>query len=185
MPSSKKPKVEKSKNITIRPADDDDVTGLTHVHISSWQTSYRGMVPDEMLDTQSVERREGYWRQVIGGEGISQFVLVAQTEQGDIAGFVSGGKSRLETLPFDGELYAIYLLESYKRQGIGERLFRAALEKLKTDGYRSMMLWVLADNIPARRFYEKMGGKSVTEQMITIGGRELMEVAYGWETLMP
>jgi hypothetical protein len=47
----------------------------------------------------------------------------------------------------------------------------------------SMMLWVLADNIPGRQFYEKMGGKFVTEQTITIGEKDLLEVAYGWNDL--
>jgi ribosomal protein S18 acetylase RimI-like enzyme len=169
--------------IPIREAIPEDASGIAQVHIQSWQTSYRGMVPDEVLDNLSIKRREGYWQQITSGSEILHFVFVAENEQEEVVGFASGGRSRQESLPFAGELYAIYLLEAYKRQGIGIKLFQAAIERLIVEGIDSMMLWVLADNYPARRFYEKMAGKYVTEQTITIGGKELLEVAYGWDKL--
>ena len=46
-----------------------------------------------------------------------------------------------------------------------------------------MLLWVLQDNHPARRFYESMGGEHVDEKTITIGGTDLIEVAYGWKDI--
>lgn len=171
--------------IQIRPALPKDASGIALVHIQSWQTSYRGIISDEVLDNQSIPRRQGYWTQVLSSEGMTDLldIFVAENEQGEIVGFASAGKSRQENLPFEGELYAIYLLESVKRLGTGGRLFRAITEALTIAGYRSMMLWVLADNRPGRQFYEKMGGRAVTEQTITIGGRELIEVAYGWDTI--
>lgn len=171
--------------IQIRPALPKDASGIALVHIQSWQTSYRGIISDEVLDNQSIPRRQGYWTQVLSSEGMTDLldIFVAENEQGEIVGFASAGKSRQENLPFEGELYAIYLLESVKRQGIGEKLFRALTEKLSSADYSSIMLWVLAENYPGRRFYEKMGGRVITEQMIVIGGRELLEVAYGWDQL--
>jgi hypothetical protein len=41
-----------------------------------------------------------------------------------------------------------------------------------------MSLWVLEDNGPARRFYERLGGTPIAEKR---GG--LVEVAYGWSDL--
>lgn len=172
--------------IEIRSAIHQDASGIAQVHVQSWQTSYRGIVSDEVLDNQSIPRRQGYWEQVLAYETSGEdlhCVFVAANEAGEIVGFASGGKSRQENLPFAGELYAIYLLETVKRQGIGQKLFRAAIEKLRAEGFPSMMLWVLSDNVPGRHFYEKMGGRPVTEQMIVIGGQELMEVAYGWDKL--
>jgi hypothetical protein len=46
-----------------------------------------------------------------------------------------------------------------------------------------MIVWVLRDNAPARRFYERLGGKYVRSQPITIGTTTLEEVSYGWRTL--
>lgn len=171
--------------VQIRPALPQDAPGIAQVHIQSWRTSYRGLIADEVLDNQSLPRRQGYWEQVLQQHtsGELHCVYVAENEHGEIIGFASGGKSRQENLPFEAEMYALYLFETAKRQGIGEKLFRAVTEKFRTEGYYSMMLWVLADNHFARRFYEKMGGRAVTEQMITIGGKELLEVAYGWDQL--
>jgi GNAT superfamily N-acetyltransferase len=79
-------------------------------------------------------------------------------------------------------LYAIYLLESYQRRGIGKQLFDAIVARLRRDGMRSMLLWALEQNA-ARGFYEHLGGKFVRTQPITIGATTLTEVAYGWENL--
>lgn len=169
--------------IATRPAVSADAAGIARVHIASWQTSYRGLVPDEVLDHLSFERRLEYWQQVLAGGAEAEIVLVAENQQGEVVGFVAGGKSREAALPFAGELYAIYLLETAKRQGIGARLFRQFAKALQQAGYSSMMLWVFAENIPGRRFYEKMGGRYLTGQTLTIGGRDLLEVAYGWDSL--
>jgi GNAT superfamily N-acetyltransferase len=169
--------------IRYRKALPQDARGIAHVHIASWQTSYRGLIPDEVLDNQSFERRETYWQHITASSEALHFVLVAENAEGEIVGFTSAGKSRQENLPFVGELYAIYLLSSYQTQGVGTQLFRKVIAQLRTEGISSMMLWVLAENLPGRRFYEKMGGKYVTEQTITIGGRDLSEVAYGWDAL--
>jgi hypothetical protein len=43
----------------------------------------------------------------------------------------------------------------------------------------SILVWVLVDN-PACQFYAALGGKVVHEKELTIGGKPLIEVAYGW-----
>jgi hypothetical protein len=40
--------------------------------------------------------------------------------------------------------------------------------------------WVLADNTPARRFYEKLGGVVVQEKIEKIGNHDYTEVAYAF-----
>jgi ribosomal protein S18 acetylase RimI-like enzyme len=79
-----------------------------------------------------------------------------------------------------GALYALYVLPSRQRQGCGRRLVQAVARRLVASGMRSVLVWVLAANIPARRFYEALGGAVVREQPIEIGGATLTEVAYGW-----
>jgi len=46
-----------------------------------------------------------------------------------------------------------------------------------------MLVWVLVDNHPARRFYEALGGQELRTQPIEIGGVTLEEVAYGWQDI--
>jgi hypothetical protein len=45
------------------------------------------------------------------------------------------------------------------------------------------LLWVLKDNLPARKFYEALGGIYLREKPIKIGSQRLIEVAYGWKNL--
>jgi ribosomal protein S18 acetylase RimI-like enzyme len=81
-----------------------------------------------------------------------------------------------------GEIYAIYLLEQHQGKGWGKKLFAEAAKRLKSEGYASMMLWVLADN-PTRGFYEAMGGAATKQKKIEIGSDTLLEVAYEWERI--
>lgn len=62
---------------------------------------------------------------------------------------------------------------------MGKQLLSWVAKRFLQHGIQSMLVWVLADN-PSRRFYEVLGGQLVSEQEITIGGVDLLEVAYGW-----
>ena len=46
-----------------------------------------------------------------------------------------------------------------------------------------MIVWVLAANLPARRFYEERGGSLDKEQVVDVGGARLLELSHGWESL--
>lgn len=47
-------------------------------------------------------------------------------------------------------------------------------------GMTAASVWALRDNWKARRFYEKMGGKLVSDRPLMFDGTQVMEVAYGW-----
>ena len=99
-----------------------------------------------------------------------------------VAGFVIGGKERTGDPIYDAELYAIYLDPGHMRHGTGTLLTRALARALQSQGFHSLLVWVLAAN-PARYFYAALGAQYVREATITIGGAELSEYAYGWPTL--
>ena len=98
-------------------------------------------------------------------------------------GFAFGAPEREGNLLYRGELFAIYVLKGHQRRGLGRRLFSAMARYFISQGIDSMLLWVLEDNHPARRFYESMGGEHVDEKTITIGSTDLIEVAYGWKDI--
>jgi GNAT superfamily N-acetyltransferase len=101
---------------------------------------------------------------------------------GGIVGFISGGAERTGRLGYEGELYAIYLLQLAQRQGLGTLLVQHFVCELRARGFGSMAVWVLAAN-PFREFYEALGGKVVAEQQIEHGGQSFTESAYGWRDL--
>jgi ribosomal protein S18 acetylase RimI-like enzyme len=164
----------------IRPATIEDAPAIAGVHVESWRTTYRGMLPDDFLASLSEAGYAERWERVIR-DGAT-VVRVAE-DAGELVGFASGGRERAGETGYTGELYAIYLLESAQRCGHGRELLRAIVEGLRRMELRDMIIWVLRDNQPARLFYERLGGVYVRSQPITIGPATLEEVSYGWPRL--
>lgn len=163
----------------IRRAQPTDARGIARVHVDSWRTTYRGILDDEYLDSLDYESREERWKRNIDSHAI---IYVAENGDGQIVGFAIGGKEATGQMDYDGELYAIYLLQEVQGQGIGKQLTSAVMKELKQQGISSMIVWVLADN-PSRRFYEALGGHYVASKPITIGKQTLEEVSYGWKLI--
>jgi ribosomal protein S18 acetylase RimI-like enzyme len=164
----------------VRPAQPDDAAAIARVHVDSWRTTYRKLLPAEFLASLSEAGYTERWQRVIG-EGSSGVYVVE--EAGVVVGFASSGRERAGETGFAGELYAIYVLDSAQRRGHGRELVRAAVGGLREMGLTDMIIWVLRDNAPARRFYERLGGTYVRTQPITIGPATLEEISYGWRNL--
>ena len=165
--------------VTVRAARTDDAPGIARVHVNSWRTTYRGIVPNDYLASLSYERGQQIWERTLSDPKSKELVYVAEDTSGQIVGFASGGPERENDPVYKGELYAIYILDRYQQQGIGRRLTLAVVDGLAQGGLRSMLVWVLAEN-PSRRFYEVLGGQPVCTRSIAIGGVTLDEIAYGW-----
>jgi ribosomal protein S18 acetylase RimI-like enzyme len=169
---------------TIRPARLEDALGIGKVQVESWRSSYKGLIDDVFLATLSYERRAQVWSQNLTDPPNSSFLYIAETSPGDIVGFASAGPEHDGDPIYKGELYAIYLLQQAQRQGLGRKLVDIVMEKLWKCGFSSMLLWVLKDNLPARKFYAALGGEPLREKPIEIGSQVLTEVAYGWKNIL-
>ncbi|MGB0389578.1 MAG: GNAT family N-acetyltransferase [Ardenticatenaceae bacterium] len=164
----------------IRAAEQADAGAVARVHIDAWRTTYAGIVPDEYLGQLSYEQRADWWGQILRPRGKKPpWAYVAEDDEGQVVGFVSGALERSGDPLYKGELYAIYLLEQAQRKGIGKQLTLTLVARMIEEGVFSMLVWVLAEN-PSRPFYEAMGGQQLREEEVTIGGAKLIEVAYGW-----
>src|SRR5258707_8931738 len=110
----------------IRPMRVKDVAGIARVHASTWQTTYRGIIPDDCLDAIQEDEWRERWLLNLSEPRPDTFGYVAENEEnGEIAGFVRGGSTRYPELPYRGELYAIYILKVYQGHGLGRRLMSA------------------------------------------------------------
>ncbi len=166
---------------TIRVARIEDAQGIARVHVDSWRTTYKGIIPDEVLANLSYTQREQNARQRLSNPN-NIYTYVAQDEQGQIVGFITGGLNRDAASDYKSELYAIYVLKEAQGHGIGRQLTHALVERLVQNEYYSMLVWVLMDN-PACRFYEALDGQYVSTKQIEIGGVMLDEVSYGWQNI--
>lgn len=170
----------------IRQMHIEDIAGIARVHATTWQTTYRGIIPDAYLDAIQVEEWQERWIPNLTRPASNKFGYVAENEEtGEIAGFVRGGPTRYPDLPYRGELYAIYILKSYQQHGLGRRLVRALASDLQNAGLSEMLLWVLEANTASRRFYEALGGQFVKTNTFEIGGASINECAYAWTDLSP
>ena len=158
---------------SIRTATPADITDLARVHVQSLRETYVHIIPRTFLNELSLESREAQWRRTFE-VGSTVFVAVIADQ---IVGFVSCG--RIQAKGSDGEVYALNLLRSHHGLGIGKALFEAALEVMRSQGKRRVIVWVLADN-PARKFFHCMGGVQKSEKIIEIGGVKLLELGFAF-----
>jgi GNAT superfamily N-acetyltransferase len=163
----------------MRDARVEDADEIARVQVDTWRSTYAGIVPADYLEALSYEKRAAMWRGLIERPAPRQHLIVAEDGVGHVIGFVSAGPIREALAPFDAEIYALYLRETFHLRGMGRALFRASLSRLRADGLHATMLWVLEEN-PTRRFYERMGGAVVSEKLEDVGGKQLRELAYGW-----
>ena len=166
----------------IRAAKPADAGAMARVHVDTWRTTYAGIVPAEHLAGLSYQAREKMWAGMLAAAAPPRSEFVAETDTGEVVGFASGGPEREGSPTYRGELYAIYVRAAVQGQGVGRRLVSAVAQHLVTDGFDTMLIWVLQDN-PSCRFYEALGGTWVGSKTIAIGGAELVEVAYGWTNI--
>jgi ribosomal protein S18 acetylase RimI-like enzyme len=163
-----------------RAATIDDAPAIARIHVASWRSTYRTMLPGDFLDSLSEDGYADRWRRFIGEEENLVYVI---EDAGRLVGFASGGRERAGEVGYKGELYAIYVLDDFQRRGYGHQLVRKVVAGLKNLGLDDMIIWVLRDNAHAREFYERLGGVYVRAQAITIGSATLEEVSYGWPSL--
>ncbi len=163
----------------VRPAIRADAPVIGRVHAQSWQETYPGIVPDDVLARVSAARNAERWAGRLGDPAYGGGVFVATDDAGGVVGFAQGGPERDGIPGYTGELYALYLLRSAKGRGMGRALVRAVAGWLAPQGRIAMVVWTLAANTSARRFYERLGGQYLVTKQIEIG-KTLDEVAYGW-----
>lgn len=142
----------------IRPAVPDDARGICAVHIRSWQRTYRGLIPDEILDGQDIEARTAQRRERLADPNPPGTLAWVVESDDLILGFLIMGPTRDDDLP-EGtpEIYAIYVEPDLVGTGLGRVLMQTALAQLETDDAQEVVLWVLAENPISLPFYAKAG----------------------------
>jgi ribosomal protein S18 acetylase RimI-like enzyme len=166
--------------MAVRRATVDDAEAIERIRIETWRATYRGLLPDGLIDGLRVntERR----RERLRAQPADEFCFVAE-EADRVAGFAVGGPERTGDHDYRGEVYAIYVLPADQRKGHGHVLIRECTRELAKRGIRSLLIWVLRENAIGRAFYERIGGRAVREKQLDEfpGAEDHVEVGYGWK----
>jgi GNAT superfamily N-acetyltransferase len=177
-------------SLVIRPALPADAAALARVLIDTSRVAHRGQVPDHLLDAtplaEKYARSERNWRRALdaiaAGACPEERILVA-LEDGHVVGLGMAcprGIPEPQFAAFAGEVNVLYVLPTHQRRGVGRGLLRALVQHLLEVGLPSLVIQCVRANLPARRFYEAMGGTLVGERTFEDEGERLPSVVYGW-----
>lgn len=167
--------------ITIRAARPADAAAIAGIHADAWRVPAAGQPPSETIAEYGYDSRLTYWKKLLVHS--PQGVFLAEDDALGPMGFVSCGAAhdpiRTEAGNFRGEVHALFVRPVCQGMGLGQKLFETAIGNLRKAGYSAVMLWAPAENSVCK-FYERMAGQPIGDRMVTAGGQDLREVAYGW-----
>lgn len=160
----------------IRKAEKEDSLKVAKLIISGWQSAYRGLIEDKILNNMSLEFIAKKWEQSILTQNKNSHIYVYE-EKGNILGVIRFGSPIDEKdLIHNAEIHVLYVEPTLKRHRIGSQLFDFAKQDFTNNNTKSLIIWCLKGNIPSIKFYEKMGGKIIIERKACINGATVEEV---------
>ncbi|MEN6541879.1 GNAT family N-acetyltransferase [Parvibaculum sp.] len=144
---------------------DQDEELIARLKIVCWREAYPGILPQPILDGLDLGRSVAEWERALH----SGIAWIAE-QAGVPIGF---GHARRD------EVTTLYVRKADHGQGVGMALLLHCFDEIACLGHDRAHLWVLEENVKARRFYECMGGRMVARR--AVGYRQypdIMEVRY-------
>lgn len=166
----------------IRDANAGDTNAVAEVYLSSVVAAYSKIATQDYVSTRNLADCTNQWSYNIRDNSVT--VVVAE-DDGVVKGVASFGRARDEDADEDAdervtaELQAIYVSPDHWSQGIGGQLCNHVMHRLSTDGFKSVLLWVLSANTRAIRFYEEFGFVPDGKNKIVTMGQKLTATRYG------
>lgn len=156
--------------IRVRQATPADATGMAKVHVESWRETYRGVMPDDLLDAEDfVAWREHFWNAALTDPQYKEN-RVAVAERGEeIVGIAMSGPAP----DADTQLYLIYLMQSAQGSGAGQALLDAVVDPSETT-----TLWVADPNPRTQAFYRRNHFQANGEAKEEDGVREIRMIRH-------
>lgn len=139
----------------------DMAADFGYVIYTAWGETYRGLMPDSVLDGRSLEK----WTEMARKRPENKLAAVCGGRTVGIVGYLPQARDFV-TNKDSGEIVALYVLKDFHKCGIGRALVEKALEDIR---YPNVTLFVLKGNENAFGFYRKMGfeftGKEVSQEV--------------------
>jgi ribosomal protein S18 acetylase RimI-like enzyme len=169
-----------NSSIALRRASPNDWEAVAAIHAASWRSAYRGIYPDAYLDSEVPEERRAFWRIALDKMDPELDAVFLAEEAGGAVGFACIRRKAEAEGPL---LDNLHVLPERQSEGIGRRLIAAAAAWLTwKEPEAPLQLVVWKDNVAARRFYARMGGREVEEfEVETPGGGSAAQLRVRWK----
>ena len=165
------------ESVELRDAAPEDAAAIARLYVKTWQATYEGILPRAFLADLSATRLAASWgRTIRRGDDV---VLVA-VERGALTGFCSGGREVGGDAFLRGEVFTLYVAPGAQGRGVGGKLFAAMRARLAERRLTPVLVWVLAENAGARRFYERAGGVPTRRASEVVGGLHVDKIGYAF-----
>lgn len=142
---------------------------MSLLHALGWRTTYADSVPPEFMAREITDHRwVDYFRENFTTKGHRGLLLyrgetpVACISYGPVR--MDSGKQGGEVCPLDctgldgwGEIVSFYNHPEETGKGYGSLLLTEVLDRMRAEGRPGVVLYVLRENLDARRFYERHG----------------------------
>lgn len=89
-------------------------------------------------------------------------ISLSVREKGEVVGFIIG-TIYYERTELTGHILTIDIRETHRRKGVGTALLEGMEKQFREQGVTACRLEVREDNIPAIKFYEKLGYKRIAK----------------------
>ncbi|QUJ69857.1 GNAT family N-acetyltransferase (plasmid) [Photobacterium sp. GJ3] len=165
--------------LTIHKATFDDHQAIASLHVQNWQTVYRHDLSEQYLTQDIHQDRFQVWHGRLSHPEQKRHILVAKQNE-TLCGFIC---IELDAHPELGTLVDnLHVSPSAKGQGIGKQLLRRAAEVMTQHAsHHGLYLEVLASNVSAIGFYQRVGGTEFSAQTWQApDGTIVDEYVYHW-----
>ena len=139
---------------SFRKAEHSDCYILANIKKEVWNTTYRGIYNDELLDNFDTNKQTDKFKKMVD----SKTNLYVVESNNKIIGYFSFGKPYHPYSDYEIEFGLLYLLKEYQVNGIGTAIFKFVKDEIKKMGVNKFYLCCNKYNYNAQKFYEKMGG---------------------------
>ena len=145
---------------------------MARVHVRCWQETYRGLMPDAVLDDPGFPAaRERMWTEVLTSGRYRQNRVAVAERDGQLVGIAMSGPPLDAAAGWARQLYVLYVQATDHGTGAGPALLEAVV-----DPEESTALWVADPNPRAQAFYRKHGFVADGTAQVEDGVREIRMV---------
>jgi RimJ/RimL family protein N-acetyltransferase len=144
-------------DVIIRDIKAEDIEEMAIVRHHVWETTYRGIYEDSVIDQFDYEHVEESFREKMM---LPDTIFKVATVNNKIVGYVCFGKNTTEERykDYDYLIHYIHISKEYQGKGLGTKFFKMIMNYAIDNNVSKFYVICNKYNYSAHKYYEKMGG---------------------------